>query len=419
MTYLNETQKNRAIEIMHEYLDAGKDEQGETPVEGGKKLNIDRINLLEIELIPLVDKYLNNQIELSIFKTKIDSINKRHQYWGFKGPKGQMFFNMIVNVADDLNELDQELKSAIAVPANEQIASSRIKTFFSYVNRLREDWLEEGNSKYKAPKTGSILFFLSYFWQIQSWETWPVQYTTAVNALSDLNIWLPTENMAADYIEFKHINEELKTLFSQAAKQDFTLYDVEHVLYFKSEAPYQTTETKIASEDKTDLLRVEPDKPVLKLIEKQLTHLPDSYVPPIISILPDIAKNKPELEEVAKRSGTSIPRAFEKNINVAFTMLGYETKLLGQGAGRVPDGIARADDENYAIIWDAKVRAGGYSMGTDDRTIKEYINTQSRDLKRRRSLRNIYYAIVSRRYCQMLWIGQLKRRPPQALINQI
>ncbi len=23
------------------------------------------------------------------------------------------------------------------------------------------------------------------------------------------------------------------------------------------------------------------------------------------------------------------------------------------------------------------------------------------------------------RYCQMLWIGQLKRRPPQALINQI
>jgi hypothetical protein len=36
-----------------------------------------------------------------------------------------------------------------------------------------------------------------------------------------------------------------------------------------------------------------------------------------------------------------------------------------------------------------------YSMGTDDRTIREYVTTQSRDLKRRRSLRNIYYAIVS------------------------
>lgn len=34
-------------------------------------------------------------------------------------------------------------------------------------------------------------------------------------------------------------------------------------------------------------------------------------------------------------------------------------------------------------------------MGTDDRTIREYIATQSRDLKRKRSLRNIYYAIIS------------------------
>jgi len=34
-------------------------------------------------------------------------------------------------------------------------------------------------------------------------------------------------------------------------------------------------------------------------------------------------------------------------------------------------------------------------MGTDDRTIREYINTQSRELKRRQRRRNIYYAIVS------------------------
>ncbi len=34
-------------------------------------------------------------------------------------------------------------------------------------------------------------------------------------------------------------------------------------------------------------------------------------------------------------------------------------------------------------------------MGTDDRAIKEYIVTQSRELKRRRGLRNIYYFIIS------------------------
>ena len=34
-------------------------------------------------------------------------------------------------------------------------------------------------------------------------------------------------------------------------------------------------------------------------------------------------------------------------------------------------------------------------MGTDDRAIREYVMTQSRELKRRRALRNIYYVIIS------------------------
>jgi hypothetical protein len=101
------------------------------------------------------------------------------------------------------------------------------------------------------------------------------------------------------------------------------------------------------------------------------------------------------LEEAAKASGTSIVKAFEKSIYAAFTILGYETKLLGQGMGRVPDGLALEQDYSYAILWDAKIRESGYSMGTDDRTIREYVMSQSREFKRRRSLRNIYYVVVS------------------------
>ena len=398
MTILNEQQQTRAIEVLHEYLGAKKGEDGQTPVEADEILDINRKQLLEHKLVNIVDDYLNGRIELADFKTQVDSINKRNQYWGFKGPKGQMFFNMVVNVADDLDELDQELKAAIAVPVNEQIASSRIKTFTRYVNRLREDWLEEGNSKYKAPKMGSIVFFLSYFWQIQQAEIWPVYYTTAVNALSDMNIWVSSDNSADDYIAFKQINEELMVLFSQETGQQFNLYGVEHVLYFKSEAPYQPLKAAHDDDAPASLPSLKPEEPEEDYVEKHLTHLPDSYIPPIIAILPQIAQNSPELDEAAKRSGTSLPRAFEKNINVAFTILGYETKLLGQDAGRVPDGLARAEDDNYAIIWDAKVRANGYSMGTDDRTIKEYIITQSRDFRRKRSLRNIYYAIISSKF---------------------
>ena len=61
----------------------------------------------------------------------------------------------------------------------------------------------------------------------------------------------------------------------------------------------------------------------------------------------------------------------------------------------MPDGIALDLDNAYAIIWDAKVRGDNYSLGTDDRVIREYIMTQSRELKKKRSMRNIYYAVIS------------------------
>ena len=109
-----------------------------------------------------------------------------------------------------------------------------------------------------------------------------------------------------------------------------------------------------------------------------------------------MARNEALLREAAKASGTSLERAFEKSINAAFTVLGYETKLLGQGQGRVPDGQALSLDDSYAILWDAKVRVDRYNMGTDDRAVKEYITTQSREIKKRRGLRNIYYLIVSK-----------------------
>jgi hypothetical protein len=37
-------------------------------------------------------------------------------------------------------------------------------------------------------------------------------------------------------------------------------------------------------------------------------------------------------------------------------------------------------------------------MGTDDRSIREYIDGQSKNLKKTRGIRNIYYLIVSSRF---------------------
>ena len=377
---------------MQEYLSASPNPDGRRPIDHYTELDRNRTAIIDRELNPLVEDYLTGRTPLPEFRSRIDGINRRNEYWGFQGFKGQMFFNMILNVANDPKECEQEIKTAIALPTSDDIARSRINTFNSYVRRLGNAHIEAGGSKHGRPKAGSIPFFLSYFWQIQDRMTWPMYYTTSVNMMIDLNLWQPTDDLADDYVAFKQMLKELTEIFTLGSGKSFDLYGVEHVFWFKGGKSYTQAKPSVLTDEKTP-------SPVTTATSQEdatpIARLPDSYVPPVVGILPRIARNEPGLEEAAKVSGTSIVKAFEKCINAAFTILGYDTKLLGQGMGRVPDGLALEHDNSYAILWDAKIRENDYSMGTDDRTIREYVMNQSRELKRRRSLRNIYYIVVS------------------------
>ncbi len=375
------------MELMRQYLDAISTPKRAAEAQIDLGLDAARAEVIDGQLKPLLHEYLDGRLPLAELKPKVDGINKRHPHWGFRGIKGQMFFNMAYNVAGDLDEFDAELKAAIAAPTGEEMATSRIQTFSSYVRRIGEQHVEGGGTGYGKPKVGSVPFFLSYFWHVQDRDLWPVYYTNSVNLMTDLNLWQLSEHPGENYIRFKHIHEELARVFTEASGCDFGLYDVEHVLWFKGGKPYGHAQAEDADEPAIDTPAVTDAEPI--------SRLPESYVPPIIAVLPRMANNESALAEAAKASGTSLERAFEKSVNAAFTVLGYETTLLGHGQGRVPDGVALDLDNLYAIIWDAKMRADGYSIGTDDRTIREYITTQSRDLKRRRSLRNIYFVVVS------------------------
>jgi hypothetical protein len=193
--------------------------------------------------------------------------------------------------------------------------------------------------------------------------------------------------LAEAYIEYVRLHFALRDMFSAETSRRFTLYDVEHVWWYLGKVKQAT-----ASATERNI----PPNPAKGFgAVATVTLLPDSYVPPIVGAIPSLAVNDDQLEAAAKASGTSIARALEKSINAAFTILGYETQLLGQGKGRVQDGLATAVDYSYAILWDAKARQSGYSMGTDDRVIREYITEQSRELKKKRHFRNLYYFIIS------------------------
>lgn len=354
---LQPEQQRRVLEVFAEYRNAPPNAEGQRPSELYRKMDQERIELIQSTLLPLLRSLLGGDTALDQFKSQIDGINKRHQLWGFRGIKGQMFFNMLANVAATPEELDSELKSALVLPSNEELARSRIKTFVSYVKRIGDDYVDAGGSKNSRPKVSSIPFFLSYFWQVQDHQTWPVYYTNSVQVMGDLNLWQPSEDPADDYIAYKHIHEELIQLFDQEIGRAQTLYDVEHVFWFKGGNPFGGSTPAAAD---TELTTIQ-GRPLTAAEETPApSRLPNSYVPPIVAVLPRMALHDPGLIEAAKASGTSLDRAYEKSIHAALTMLGYETKLLGQGGGRVPDGLAVDLDNSYALLWDGKIRSGGY-----------------------------------------------------------
>jgi hypothetical protein len=389
MPILTEEQKLVALKALNSYLTAAPSpETGSTPIQADKDLDEKRLSLIKAQLLPKVSAFLAGDLPLPDFKTQVDRINKQNELWGFKGIKGQMFFNLLYNGRVDDGELVAELKAAIAIPVDNDVAKSRIRNFSSYVRRIGESIEAAGGSKASRPKQSSVPFFLTYFWQLQAPERWPVYYTNSVQVLTDLNLFQPTDDIADSYIAYTALHFKLQEIFAAEAKRPFTLYDVEHVWWYLrwQKHPVNTDDAPAPADQIAASLLIS---------EHGVTLLPDSYVPPIVAIIPRLAAHDPTLESAAKASGTSIARALEKNVHVALTMLGYESQLLGQGQGRVPDGLALARDHSYAILWDAKVRQNSYSMGTDDRTIRDYITTQSRELKKRHHLRNLYFAIIS------------------------
>ena len=91
---LDKEQRQRAVAALHEYLRAPEVRNEEAARDKN------RAALIDSELKPLVQAYLAEEIDLGTFKSSIDGTNKRNPFWGFKGIKGQMFFNMVVPDAD-------------------------------------------------------------------------------------------------------------------------------------------------------------------------------------------------------------------------------------------------------------------------------------------------------------------------------
>lgn len=343
-------------------------------IKGREYDNIDESRLIAIKDIKvIIQSFMDGKLELSEFKTNLDSYNKQHNYWGFTAAKGQMFFNLLTRSSEaNKDNYIALLKNVLSEPGSLEDALSKMKLVFDYATVFQQ----QASDKRFVANPLSAAYFLSYFWQIHNPERWPVMYSSIIVSFERLGFWEPQATAYDNYHRFYLLNEEVRHVISSYSNQAITNWEIEHALWHfagtvtvnsKQPKPKKSQEIKERSKSATETVVVE--LPVLKAGFE----LSDYLIPRISKLV--------ELGGGSEKSSSAKGRDFEVMVGETFRLLDFDVEFLGQGMGREPDAIIKYPGEHIAFIVDAKAYSNGYTLGTDDRAIREYINYHCPRLK--------------------------------------
>lgn len=406
---IQENIKKQIIAIWDKYIADNKKVQD---TKGNDIDNIDRKRIDAIETLKMIiDDFLTDAIDIAEFKTDIDSFNKRNNLWGFTSVKGQMFFNLLLKTCDgdeQIRKLSKLLKDCIIEPKNVADALNKIEIMEKYTSSI----FNKALNKRKAPNPRSVCYFLSYFWQIQNYQQWPVMYSSMIVSLTDIGLWQDPVPHKEAYNTFYKLNEEIKQILSNHTGRDINNWEAEHAFWnYRTVTAYPKKEIKIKI---TEPLAVKGDAIITGNVTistlKVASFNINDYLLPIISNLIELGKE-------SESSSASKGREFEIAVCEVFRQLGFTVTPLGQGTGREPDLIATHKEENVAFIVDAKAYQNGYALSANaERAIREYINHYCPKL-RKEGIIKIGFIIVSNSFKlgfenfinEITWNTEIKR----------
>lgn len=357
-----------------------------SPVDASQELNLDRANAAK-QLQMTISYFLAGNMPVEDFKHYIHEENTG-DYWQFKANKGEWYFNRLYNCGVLNSDFRDVLTTTITLPKDDDAAKRKIHEFDIYVRGLRDIYPRRGLS-YRPDGFNLVPLFVSFFWQVQARELWPLYLPKTLLRLPYPCVWRPWNYQGDTYIGFMNTYREYRAIFSEAAACAFSIFDVECIISF-------IHRDKLPWVDSAPPIQAKPTPPAAPQIAP--SRLPGGFVPPIVAVLPELAQRDATQEATAKAQGTSLDRVFEDHVQAAFTMLGFEAAPALQEQNRLAQGIAISSDDSYAILWDARVSKDGYSIGADDRILKDYFGGQIRELKKWRNLRHVYYVVVSSRF---------------------
>jgi hypothetical protein len=357
----SEDTRQKITRIWNTYIEANKqvlDTKGRVI----NNIDVQRATAIK-EIREMMSALFSSKVNISQFKTSLDGYNKRNNLWGFTAAKGQMFFNQLVKANEqNLPKLLALFRNTLVEPRNLKEATEKLDEFEKFVRTTFAIAVD----KRKAPNPGSVGYFLSYFWQVQNPVKWPIIYTSLTNAFSDLGIWKDHNTQSSAYEDFYNLNEEVKAVLSTHAKSIISNWDLEHAFWLLRGNPRAIPEKR---PKRKSGIRVSVESPIIQLSSSFV--LSDYLIPKVAGLV-----------KLGNATNKSKGSQFEKLVAEIFKLLDFDVQDLGQGRGRNPDAILRFREENTAFIVDAKAYSDGYSMGVDDRAIKEYISHHCPVLKK-------------------------------------
>lgn len=375
---ISEDIKKQVISIWDKYIDDNKkilDNKGVEYIDIDSK-RIDAIVIIK----KIINDFLNNKIDIGEFKTAIDSYNKQNNLWGFTSIKGQMFFNILFknnDTEEQLKKLTKVLKETISEPKDIKDALKKVESLDIFCLKI----FSTAKDKRKAPNPGSVCYFLSYFWQIHNYQKWPIMYSSIIISLTDIGLWKEPVSQKEAYNAFFSLNEEIKKILSIHTKNSITNWEAEHSFWkFR-----KVTGSPKSGKHKIETTEVLPST-ITQPVFKPNFEISDYIIPKVIKLI--------DLGNQTDKTSASKGSEYEKLVAEIFKQLDFEVEILGQGKGRNPDAIIKFREENTAFIVDAKAYSSGYSLGIDDRAIKEYINHYCPKLQKE-GYKKIGFIIVS------------------------
>jgi hypothetical protein len=155
----------------------------------------------------IMETFLNGEIGAANFRYRIDSFTKQTKLDGFAGTSGQMFFNLLSKAAPE-PDVAAALRAALPAPADDGDCRVRFDRFLAFVEAAGVDAKSRGGTR---PALGYVPFFLSFFWEAQEIDRWPIYYPTSRDTLIRHGLFSDKGPLAERYLQFRDRVDELGT----------------------------------------------------------------------------------------------------------------------------------------------------------------------------------------------------------------